>query len=521
MSGYLFPIQGDGVASPFAWRPYQLACVEAVRSRLETSQGCIAVLPCGTGKTEILIRLLTTLVALSRRAVVVSPLTSLVSQTAARLRLRGVACGVEQGALRSGERITVASYKSLISRNRYQQFIEDCDLVVVDESHMNYSKRSIEILTAFRDSGAKLVGVTATPERMTGDPIVDFYGDVAFNYELRQAIQDGWLVEPRIWLTVAGDLDLSQFDEGEGDFNAERLAKEMTKQANVHTVAQLILQHHEGEPSVVFCAGIGQAERVRQVLFRAGLEAAIVHSRQDEAERDMYMGMFERQELNVILNVGCLGVGWDSPIVRKIFFCKPTRSRIVYQQGVGRGTRPLKGTVDGWATPHQRRESIAQSAKPYFEIFDLVDCSRHNDLITAAEALYPAMQPELAKRIRNRPADQPQTLTELGALLELESQLIEDEQQQAAQQAAAQEALAERKRAAWLAGVEFSTCERDAFLPAEQRPKERGWRVKWGRYKGKLLREVEIGWLQWALQGNRVHGPYRAAIEREVRRRTD
>ena len=520
MSGLLFDDLDESPANRFSFRPYQITASDRIVSSLAASAGCLAVLPCGTGKTEIIVRLVLLLAPAPSRALVIAPLQSLVGQTANRLRLRGVSCGIEQGAMRSSERVTVASYKSLISQNRYANFLDNLSVVIVDESHLNYSKRAIEILAAYREAGAKIIGLTASPERMTGDPLVTFYGDIAYFYSLRNAIDDGWLVPPKVWLTVAGDLDLSKFDEGDGDFNANRLCKEMAREANVQTVANLILQHHEGEPSVVFCQGVLQAEKVREVLAnRGGLETAIVHSRMEDVERDRHMALFESGELNAILNVGCLTTGWDSPIVRKVFCCKPTRSRTLYQQMIGRGTRPLPGVIDGLHTPEARRAAIRASEKPLFEIFDLVDASRHNDLVTAVEALYPQIEDGLARRVRAKRPQSAQTLTALGELLAQERALIEEESRQESQKAAAREALTERQRAAWLAGVEFTTCERDAFLPAEQRPKERGWRVTFGRYKGRLLREVEIGWLHWALQKAHLQPAFRAAVQREVKRR--
>lgn len=376
---------------------------------------------------------------------VITPYHSLVEQTAARLRLRGVRCGVEEGPLQSNELITVASYKSLISRNRYTKFVGNTDLVIVDESHLNYSKRAIEILTALRDSGAKIVGMTASPDRMSGDPLTEFYGGCAYHYGLLDAINDGWLVPPKVWVMVASELRLDNpiFQRGTGDYDAEELCREMAKESLIQTQANLVLQYNEGEPCVVFCQGIMQATKLWQVLARAGLEAAIVHSDMDKDERDLNLHLFDSKKVNVILNVGCLTVGWDCPFVRKLFMFKPTKSKNLYQQAAGRGTRPLAGVLDGWHTAEQRRRAIAESEKPYFEIFDLVDASRHNDLQTAVEALSPGVPPEIARIVRRKAEQQPLPLTELGALIAAEQALIEEQKKAEAKERAALEALSE------------------------------------------------------------------------------
>lgn len=515
MSEYLFPIHAGGSAQPFSWRQYQNDAARNAADALQASGGCLLIMPCGCGKTETGVKLIQS-VPEDNGAVWITPFINLVGQTASRLRLRGVSCGVEQGSLKSDEAVTVASYKSLISRDRYQRFIGR-KLVIVDESHLNYSKRALQILAAFREGGAKIVGMTASPERMSGDPITAFYGPVAYNYTLQQAIHDGWLVPPTVWITVASELDLSEFDDGFGDFNAAQVARVMAREANVQTVSNLVLQHHEGEPSVVFCQGILQAEKVRECLYRSGVEAAIVHSQMDDDERRLNLSLFESGRLNIVLNVGCLTTGWDCDIVRKLFMCKPTRSRSLYQQAIGRGTRALKGTVDGWATAEQRRRAIAESAKPTFEVFDLVDASRHNDLVTAIDALSSDLPADVMRRVRKkREGADGLPLTALGAAIEAEQALIEQERLEAAQRQAALDHLTAEQRRGLVAGQSFGNYGRDAFAAAEEKPKVRGWRWMWGPHKGKLLRDMDTGYMQWALKKGKLYGPFRAAVEREV-----
>jgi superfamily II DNA or RNA helicase len=525
MGEFLFPIQAEGAASPFAWRQYQIDAVANAADALQTSGGCLLILPCGCGKTEIAVRLINE-ASPTGRAIVITPFVNLVGQTASRLRLRGVSCGVEQATLRSHEPVTVASYKSLISRDRYQRFLDEgIDLVIVDESHLNYSRRALEILTAFRNGGARIVGMTASPDRTSGDPLTAFYGGIAFNYTLQQAIADGWLVPPKIWIVVAGDLDLSKFDSGFGDFDAARVAEVMAQEGNVQTVTNLVLQHHEGEPSVVFCQGIMQAEKVRECLWRAGVLASIVHSGMDEDERRMNLHEFESGKTNIVINVGCLTTGWDCCNVRKLFMCRPTRSRMLYQQMVGRGTRPLTNVVDGYSTAALRRRAIASSAKPDFEVFDLVDCSRHNDLMTCVEALNDDLPADVAKRVRQkREGESGLPLTELGGIIEAAQEDLRREAAEEAQRRAALDYLTADQRAGLNAEQSFGNFGREAFASAEgvAKPKPyRGWRWLWGQHKGKPLPEMDVGYMQWALAKCNLKEPFRSAVKREVERRLE
>jgi len=176
----------------------------------------------------------------------------------------------------------------------------------------------------------------------------------------------------------------------------------------------------------------------------------------------------------------------------------------------------------GLETAEQRRAAIAASQKPFFEIFDLVDASRHNDLITSVDALRGKEEIELLKRAKGkRKPNTPMSPTDLDRLLAVERELMREEAAQEARQRAAQEALTERQRAAWLAGVEFANYERPAFLRAESRPSQRGWRVPFGKERGRLIREVDTGLLHWLLKARGIKEPLRAAIQREIKNRNN
>lgn len=483
-----------GQGAPPALRPYQVAAVRGIQQELGVAQRCLCIAATGVGKTEIFSQLAVESVKDHEGDVlIVVPRDILVTQTAERLRGRGLDCHIEQGPLKGGRGCTVASYRSLISRRRYDQYLGRTRLICVDEVHDNYSKRSMAMLQEFLDSGSKLVGFTASPQRMSGDPLTNFYGRPAFEYWLRDAIRDGWLVPPKLWLTVAREWDFSRFSEAAKDFDPVELDMILRREESVHMVASLIADHYEGECSVAFCHSIHQAEAVQEVLDRRGIRASIVHSKMDKADRDAQLEAFVKGEVKVCLNVQVLTMGFDHAAIRKLFLCKPTKSEARYLQQLGRGCRPLSGILNNLWSVEQRKKAIADSAKPNFEVFDITDTSRCCQLVTALDVLAPPDLPDnIVRRAKRRLERQP------GAV-EVDQLLAEEAAEQAREDAAKYEMDRERRRE-MIVGVTFDAYSRDPFAEAEtlDKPKRRrGWYMKWGKHKGTHVADVQTDYLLW------------------------
>ena len=500
----------------FILRPYQQQAVDAVVDMLRANDSCLLTQATGTGKTEVAIALVDAMDARDG-AIICGPFIDLVGQTAARFRSRGVACGVEQGFFKSNESVTSACYASLLSRKRYEQYLGRTKLLIIDESHLNYTPAALKMLGYFREAGTKIVGMTASPQRGSGDPLTKWYGQVAFDYPYQQAVADGYLAPTKLWTVVLEDLDLSAFKGRFGDFDQEKMDALLRSEQNGQTVTSLIEQHHEGRPMVVFCQSIKHAEMLREILARRDIFASIVHSKMDPLERRQHLRDFESGENNVILNVGCLTTGWDFPPLAKLVLARPTKSKSLYIQMFGRGTRVLPGVIDGLHTAEERRAAIAASDKPFAEVFDFTDSSRHCDLRTAVDVLAPELEGELLKRVK-RACEGRKKPAELDPI-------IEEQRAAMAREEAARHALEVEQRKRLTARATFGVYERDVFAAAEGQEKARStWYAEncmlFGKWKGKRIREVDTGYLHWVAHKsncrNRIHVD---AIRRELSRR--
>jgi superfamily II DNA or RNA helicase len=166
MQGFIDFMEGEARRShkAFVPRQYQSEAKERAVDHLQGTDKCSLYLATGTGKTEIAALLLKHDWGFPR-SLFITPRRELVSQTAERLTLRGVKCGIEMAEQRSEEAITVACYASLQSRRRFQRYLQTVGLIIVDESHLNYSRANLEMLAQFREWGAKIIGMTASPPK--------------------------------------------------------------------------------------------------------------------------------------------------------------------------------------------------------------------------------------------------------------------------------------------------------------------------------------------------------------------
>jgi superfamily II DNA or RNA helicase len=470
-------------------RPYQLKADERAWEVLQGTDKTALYLATGTGKTEIAALLLGRDWS-GKGALFIAPRRELVRQSAARLTLRGVPCGIEMAGQRSDERVTVACYSSLQSAKRYQRFLQTTGVIVVDESHLNYSPAALDMLAQFRSWGAKVIGMTASPPTNRKTPLVEHYGEPAFIYDYQQAVADAYLVSCRMHLCVLQDLDLTGFKASFGgydqEFDQKRIDRLMRDKANVAGVGNMVEQFWDGEPSVVFCSSIAHAEAVRDDLWSRGIQGSIVHSDMDEDEQRLHLQDFMDGKTQIIINVGILTLGWDAPHVRKLFVARLTASRCLYTQIFGRGTRCLPGVIDGLHTVEQRLEAIANSAKPFFEVYDITDSSRHNDLKTALDVLRPNLDDRLMKRVRNRMASQPAKAEEIDAVIEAEQKALAMEQ-------AAADRLEMQRRMHIAVGGDVSAYERDTFADAEvrhQRKVKEYWWMPYGKFRGRGFKQI-------------------------------
>lgn len=433
-------------------RVYQRDQVSEAFTNLETFDSCLIPSATGTGKTVTfghIARLWPHLAqrwGLSERVLVLAHREELISQAAEKIAqiCPDEIVEVEQGDRRadramwggdlfdpSGKarsRIVVASKDTLCETKRLRTFLpEEFGLIIGDEAHRFVpSNRSYWGIRKYFGR-AKLIGTTATPDRTDARSLRDAFKSYCKPFTMFDAIKDGWLVSIVQQYLAIEELDLSDIpavrrrDEGT-DLNAAQLAERLSQEKPLHAIAKAAVEYSNkrnawgtSRPTLIFAASVHHAKRIAAILNdrheRDGTGiAAVIHSDgMSSDERRKIIADYRCGIVRYLVNYGILTEGFDAPETRIVLIARPTMSRALYEQMIGRGTRPHDTIV--WALNHaesatERREIILKSQKPSVLIIDLVGNSGVHKLIGAADILGGLQEPEVAQdaveRIRNR-----------------------------------------------------------------------------------------------------------------------
>jgi superfamily II DNA or RNA helicase len=499
-----------------ALRDYQRRSVEQVCLAAKRGERRVVVCqPVGSGKTEVMAELC----RIARFPLMVVPLVDLMRQGRDRLEMRlGERCDIEQGGNYAESiegirrRVIVGSRDSLLSCGRYKaKAYERVTLVLVDECHVGMTPRMEEMLKWFEDRGATIVGFSATPYKGKGKAL-RYWPRPQVVYSLMDAINDGWLVSPKCFLSESKSFDLTLVEEEAGEWNKAQLHAVLTAEHFAQEVTSLVLSTYDQKPSVVYACNRRQAELFVQVFERYGARVSLVHCRQNPEVRKANMDAFLAGDTKIIVNVGILGYGWDHPELRNVYMAAPTRSLSRYEQRLGRGTRVLPGILHPEMTRDERLAAIAASSKPHFNIYDITDSSRSHQLLNALQVLDAKCRKKAARTSRITSMLSMDGVDAVAAIKEADAiDLAELEAQ-------AQELIEKRKRL--VVGVTFDHDTRDLFSEPEGK-KKRGWRMMYGKYKGVRLDSIPEGYLSWVLESQRKETPFKTAVRKELDRRKE
>ena len=319
-------------------RPYQEEARRAVEDAwLSGTRKTLLVLPTGTGKTIVFSKITEDVVRKGAHVLILAHRGELLDQAADKLnKATGLRCSVEkaeQSSLTSWHNVTVGSVQSLQREKRLQQFSSDhFDVIIVDEAHHVISDGYQRVLNYF--DAAKVLGVTATPDRGDMRNLGEFFETLAYEYTLPRAIKDGYL-SPIKALTVPLRIDMTQVGVQAGDFKVGEIDSALDPY--LEQIATEMETYCKDRKTVVFLPLIKTSQKFAGILREHGFRAAEVNGNsQDRAE---ILKDFEDGRYNVICNSMLLTEGWDCPSVDCIIVLRPTKIRSLYSQMVGRGTR--------------------------------------------------------------------------------------------------------------------------------------------------------------------------------------
>ena len=250
-------------------------------------------------------------------------------------------------------------YDVLISTNlRSRDFLMDaikkCDLLIIDEAHRVSPNGQAykELLDQFDEKSSKdskLLGLTASPERRTGDQ-KDQLG-LAFDAiidcaDIEELIKEGVLVPAEYKSFFVHDLELEKMDITTGDFPIEQLSNAIIKSSMIQYACDVYLKEkkkiNEKPISAWFCPDVLVAEETKKQIEMINLRVELITAKTPLKERMKILDQHEKGNIECLISVGVLSEGWDNPNCNIIVHLRPTLSKVFWGQSVGRGLRSAK-----------------------------------------------------------------------------------------------------------------------------------------------------------------------------------
>lgn len=393
-------------------RPYQQQAIGGICEALRECDSTLLCLPTGCGKTVVFA---SAAKLAKKRVMVIAHREELIQQGADKIHsVTGERPNIEQAEKYSNERsmfpskCVVASVQTLNARmgdaRRMSRFDPDeFSLLIIDEAHHAVAKSYRSVIEHFQQGNCKVLGVTATPDRSDEIALREVFETVAFEYSLLDAINDGWLVPVRSMPARIIDLDFSGVKDIAGDFHQGELSEIMEREGNLHGVADETVRRMGNRKVLIFCVSVAQSKMLAEILdrHRPGC-ARFLSGETPPEERRQMLRDYAANRFQILVNCMVATEGFDCPDISMVVIARPTKSRSLYAQMCGRGTRPLPGVVDGPETAEDRRAAIAASAKKDCVILDFCGNAGKHSLASLPDILGGKMLEDVVKRAKEK-----------------------------------------------------------------------------------------------------------------------
>lgn len=398
-------------------RGYQKKAIEAIELNSKNGiQKQVMVLATGLGKTVIFSHLIADRIKeQGGKALIIAHREELLTQAKDKLEKISptLKIGIEQAEkeVDKDAQVIIASVQT-IGRNKSKRIgkfnPKDFHTIVIDEAHHSSASTYKNILETFGilknksdwNKETLLLGATATPRRNDNEGIDKIFDKVAFNYGIVEGIQDDWLSRIRAY-RVDTETDLKGVHTTAGDFSTGELQDKVNNPERNNLIVKTYKDLLDGKQALCFSAGVEHAKTLSEEFITQGISCDYVLGTTPTEERKQKLEDFKNRKINVMVNAMVLTEGYDNETIEAILMARPTKSAILFQQMVGRGTRKSVG-------------------KEHLTVVDFTDNTYKHKIQTVASLL------GIEGKINFRGKDILESKTEIDKLLEISPYLNPD-----------------------------------------------------------------------------------------------
>lgn len=304
--------------------PYQKKIFDVAMDSLKSSNRLMIVVPTGGGKTVIFSHLIK---KLEVKTLVIAHTKELISQcvrTLDRMNIQGI------------DVWTIQKFGMRFKQKKLKEY----DLIIIDECHRSGAETYEKLVNRYVNS--KIVGVTATPFRSDGKKLIEIFGQKICPLSLLDMIEQGLLSDFEGY-RVTTNCSLRGISTQKGDFVSSKLSAVI----NVKQRNELIVKEYTkiavGEKCLCFAVDIKHSNELEKQFVLSGISAKSIHGKIPDLQRKKMIQDFSTGKIQVMINCNILTEGFDDPSITCLLMARPTKSKTLYTQMIGRGSRLFPG----------------------------------------------------------------------------------------------------------------------------------------------------------------------------------
>lgn len=309
-------------------RPYQLALKNKTREDFKTHKRVILLAPCGGGKTVIASSIMQDAINKGKKVWFIVHRAELMKQANDTLERYGI----------PKDNIKIYMVQSLV--RRLDKITEEPNLMIFDECQHSTSNIYKKIIDKYPN--AYVLGLSATPTRLTGKPLGDVYESIVSEITAKKLIEMKYLADYDYYAPLI-NINLDNVKISKGDYEKEGLDKELNKTAIYGDIIENYKKLADGKKTIIYCHSIEYSKKMEQLFSENGYKIKHFDGKTPEKEREQIVEDFRNNKIQILTNVDLIGEGFDVPDCECVILLRPTQSLNLYIQS---STRCLRRNGD-------------------------------------------------------------------------------------------------------------------------------------------------------------------------------